>query len=139
MTNRADRTLTAVQSPLAQGETKDRGVLLMVGSAESPGLPAKTRLQILGEELVVGRRTPDETRPGSHALVLNDSVVSGQHARLVRAAAGGWEVEDLGSKNGTWVDNERLTEKTKLRDGALLFFGNHVGVFGWPRRSRSRP
>jgi transcriptional regulator with PAS, ATPase and Fis domain len=129
MTNRADRTLTAVQSPLAQGETKDRGVLLMVGSAESPGLPAKTRLQILGEELVVGRRAPDETRPGSHALVLNDSVVSGQHARLVRAAAGGWEVEDLGSKNGTWVDNERLTEKTKLRDGALLFFGNHVGVF----------
>jgi DNA-binding NtrC family response regulator len=128
MTNRADRTLTAVQSPLAPGEAKDRGVLLMVGSAETPGLPAKTRLQILGEELIVGRRAPDETRPGSHALVLTDSVVSGQHARVVRAA-GGWEIEDLGSKNGTWVDNERLTDKAKLRDGALLFFGNHVGVF----------
>ena len=128
MTNRADQTLTAVQSPLSPGEHKDRGVLLMVGAAETPGLPAKTRLQLLGEELVIGRRAPDETRPGSHALVLNDTVVSGQHARLTRAA-GGWELEDLGSKNGTWLDNARLTERTKLRDGALVFFGNHVGVF----------
>src|SRR5678809_119462 len=129
MTKPADRTLTAVHSPLAQGEDKDRAVLLMVGGAETPGLPAKARLQILGEELLVGRRAPDATRPGSHALVLNDTVVSGQHARLARVGGGGWEVEDLGSKNGTWVDNARLAEKTKLRDGAVIFFGNHVGIF----------
>jgi pSer/pThr/pTyr-binding forkhead associated (FHA) protein len=128
MTSR-DQTLTAVQSPLAPGEQKDRAVLLMVGSAEMPGLPARTRLQILGDELVVGRRAPDELRPGAHALVLADGVVSGQHARLLRAPGGGYEVEDLGSKNGTWLDNAKLTERTKLRDGALLFFGNHAGVF----------
>jgi transcriptional regulator with PAS, ATPase and Fis domain len=128
MTSR-DQTLTAVQSPLAPGEQKDRAVLLMVGSAETPGLPARTRLQILGDELVVGRRAPDELRPGAHALVLTDGVVSGQHARLLRAPGGGYEVEDLGSKNGTWLDNAKLTERTKLRDGALLFFGNHAGVF----------
>ncbi|HVZ71052.1 MAG TPA: sigma 54-interacting transcriptional regulator [Polyangia bacterium] len=128
MTSR-DQTLTAVQSPLAQGEQKDRAVLLMVGSAETPGLPARTRLSILGDELVVGRRAPDELRPGAHALVLTDGVVSGQHARLTRAAGGGYELEDLGSKNGTWLDNAKLSEKTKLRDGALLFFGNHAAVF----------
>jgi DNA-binding NtrC family response regulator len=128
MTNRGDQTLTAVQSPMEQGEHKDRAVLLMVGSAEAPGLSAKTRLQLLGEELVIGRRAPEETRPGSHALVLNDTVVSGQHARLVRTGAT-WELEDLGSKNGTWLDNARVTERTKVRDGALLFFGNHVGIF----------
>ena len=130
MTNRADQTLTAVQSPLAPGENKDRGVLLMVGSAEAPGLAPKARLQLLGEELVVGRRAPEDTAPGRHALVLNDTVVSGRHARLIRGQGGsGWEVEDLGSKNGTWLDNARLAERTKLRDGALLFFGNHVGIF----------
>src|SRR6185503_3782394 len=40
--------------------------------------------------------------------------------------------EDLGSKNGTWVDNQRLEQnagKIRLRDGALLFLGNHVAVF----------
>jgi DNA-binding NtrC family response regulator len=128
MTTRADQTLTAVQSPLAQGEAKDRAVLLMVGSAEAPGLPPQARLQPLAEELVVGRRAPDGTAPGRHALVLADTVVSGQHARLVRGASG-WEVEDLGSKNGTWLDNAKLGERAKLRDGALLFFGNHVGIF----------
>ncbi len=128
MTSR-DQTLTAVQSPLAPGEQKDRAVLLMVGSAETPGLPARTRLQILGDELVVGRRAPDDLRPGAHALVLTDGVVSGQHARLLRVPGGGYELEDLGSKNGTWLDNAKLTERTKLRDGALLFFGNHAGVF----------
>jgi DNA-binding NtrC family response regulator len=125
---KAERTLTAVQSPLAPGEQKDRAVLLLVGAAETPGLPPRTRLQPLGESLVIGRRAPDETRPGAHALVLADGVVSGQHARLQRSA-GGYELEDLGSKNGTWLDNARLTERTKLRDGALLFFGNHVGIF----------
>jgi DNA-binding NtrC family response regulator len=125
---KAERTLTAVQSPLASGEHKDRAVLLLVGAAETPGLPPRTRLQLLGETLVIGRRAPDETRPGAHALVLADGVVSGQHARLSRVA-GGYELEDLGSKNGTWLDNARLTERTKLRDGALLFFGNHVGIF----------
>jgi len=125
---KAERTLTAVQSPLAQGEQKDRAVLLLVGAAETPGLPPRTRLQLLGESLVIGRRAPDETRPGAHALVLADGVVSGQHARLTRGP-GGYELEDLGSKNGTWLDNARLSERTKLRDGALLFFGNHVGIF----------
>jgi DNA-binding NtrC family response regulator len=132
MTSRADQTLTAVQSPLAQGEAKDRGVLLMVGSADAPGLAPKARLQILGDELIVGRRAPEDSAPGRHALVLDDGVVSGRHARLVRGQGGGtagWEVEDLGSKNGTWLDNAKLTERTKLRDGALLFFGNHVGIF----------
>jgi transcriptional regulator with PAS, ATPase and Fis domain len=128
MTKPTERTLTSVQSPLSPGDHKDRAVLLLVGAAETPGLPPKMRLQVLGAELLIGRRSTDETRPGAHALVLNDGVVSGQHARLLRGA-GGWEIDDLGSKNGTWLDNARITERTKLRDGALLFFGNHVGIF----------
>jgi two-component system NtrC family response regulator len=63
--------------------------------------------------------------------VLEDGLVSGQHARLTRGA-GGYDLEDLGSKNGTWVDNQRLEAKdgkVRLRDGALIFFGNHVAVF----------
>src|SRR5262245_19699909 len=128
MTDREDQTLTAVQSPLAPGELKDRAVLLMVGSGDEPGLSAKARLQFVGDELSIGRRAPAQTRSGRHALVLNDTLVSGQHARIVRAQ-GGYEVEDLGSKNGTWVDNLRLEGRPRLRDGALLFVGYHVAVF----------
>jgi transcriptional regulator with PAS, ATPase and Fis domain len=130
MRDPAEQTLTAVQSPLSPGEHKDRAVLLVMGSAESPALPARTRLQIVGDDLYVGRRA--EGLPVSaNAAVLDDGLVSGQHARITRGP-GGYDLEDLGSKNGTWVDNlrqEGSAGKVRLRDGALLFFGNHVAVF----------
>jgi transcriptional regulator with PAS, ATPase and Fis domain len=127
MVDRAEQTLTAVQSPLSPGEQKDRAVLLVVGSAERPALPARTRLQIVGDELYVGRRA--EGLPvDANAAVLDDGLVSGRHARLARGA-GGYDLEDLGSKNGTWVDNLRTEGRVRLRDGALIFFGNHIAVF----------
>ncbi len=127
MPDRAEQTLTAVQSPLAPGEQKDRAVLLVVGSADSPGLPARTRLQIIGDELYVGRRA-DGLPVAANIAVLDDGLVSGRHARIGRGL-GGYDVEDLGSKNGTWVDNLRTEGKVRLRDGALVFFGNHIAVF----------
>ncbi len=122
-----EHTLTAVQSPLSPGEARDRAVLLVGGSAEAPGLPARARLQIVGDELYVGRRA-DGVPVTANAAVLEDGLVSGQHARIMRGA-GGWDLEDLGSKNGTFVDNVRAEGRTRLRDGALVFLGNHVGVF----------
>src|SRR5580698_1620293 len=127
MRDPAEQTLTAVQSPLSPGEQKDRAVLLVVGSADSPALPARTRLQITGDDLFIGRRA--EGLPVSaNAAVLDDGLVSSQHARITRSV-GGYDLEDLGSKNGSWIDNQRLEGKARLRDGALLFFGNHVAVF----------
>src|SRR3954468_14283622 len=126
----AERTLTAVQSPLSPGEQRDRAVLLVGGSAEAPALPARTRLQIAGDDLFVGRRA-DGVPVGANVAVLDDGLISSQHARLTRGA-GGFDLEDLGSKNGTWIDNQRLEDKegkVRLRDGALLFFGNHVAIF----------
>src|SRR3954468_18968864 len=126
----AERTLTAVQSPLSPGEQRDRAVLLVGGSAEAPALPARTRLQIAGDDLFVGRRA-DGVPVGANVAGLDDGLISSQHARLTRGA-GGFDLEDLGSKNGTWIDNQRLEDKegkVRLRDGALLFFGNHVAIF----------
>jgi len=125
--DRAEQTLTAVQSPLSPGEQRDRAVLLVVGSAEAPALPARTRLQIAGDELFVGRRA-DGIPAQANAAVLDDGLISGRHVRIARTA-GGYDLEDLGSKNGTWADNQRVTGKVRLRDGALLFIGNHVAIF----------
>src|SRR5580693_4222758 len=131
MRDPAEQTLTAVQSPLSPGEQRDRAVLLVVGSADAPALPARTRLQITGDDLFVGRRA-EGVPAGANAAVLDDGLVSSQHARITRVV-GGYDLEDLGSKNGTWVDNLRLEGgkdgKVRLRDGALVFFGNHVAVF----------
>ena len=101
-----ERTLTAVQSPLSPGETRDRAVLLMSGSAEAPGLPPRIRLHLVGEELYLGR-APTASPFRRHAAVLEDGLASsGKHARVVRGA-GGFDLEDLGQQDGTFVDNVR--------------------------------
>src|SRR4029079_13874723 len=63
------------------------------------------------------------------ALTLADPLVSSEHAKISRAAAGGFEIADAGSKNGTFVDNVRLEGCARLRNGSVLFFGNQIGVF----------
>ena len=129
MTAGRDQTLTAVKSPLSAEALPDVAVLLMVGSAESPGLPPSRRLQMVGKELELGRIAGDENRRDANATVLNDSLVSGRHARIVAQPDGTFILIDLASKNGTWVDNTRLADRIALRDGALIFIGNHVAVF----------
>jgi len=127
MADTRDQTLTQVQSPMSPGEQRDRAVLLVSGNAVTPGLAARTRLQIVGDELYLGRRAEGLPVQASVA-VLDDGLVSSQHARIVRGS-GGYDLEDLGSKNGTFIDNLRAEGRQRLRDGALVFVGNHIGVF----------
>lgn len=53
-----------------------------------------------------------------------DQHVSGHHAEL-RWTGAGWQVEDLGSRNGTWVDGQRLyaRQSRTLRRGTVLAVG----------------
>jgi hypothetical protein len=59
-------------------------------------------------------------------FVLNDPEVSRQHARLTRTDAS-YEVQDLGSTNGTFVDGERLgSEPVPLQPGQTVSMGSGV-------------
>ena len=58
----------------------------------------------------------------------DDRLLSREHLRITRTARG-YEIEDLGSRNGTFLDGPRLERPTHLGEGALVLFGNHVGVF----------
>ncbi len=54
--------------------------------------------------------------------------VSRVHAALVRRRAG-WFIEDLGSRNGTWCDGERIARR-RLADGDLVHLGSEPVQFG---------
>src|SRR6516162_10113379 len=53
--------------------------------------------------------------------------VSRKHARVQRAG-NGWQVIDLGSTNGSYVNDGQITQ-TSLRDGDLLKIGNAIFKF----------
>ena len=69
----------------------------------------------LSGTVVVGR---DETA----GVVIDDSEVSRRHATF-SATTDEVEVEDLGSKNGTWIGGRRIEEPCKIAVGEKVRMG----------------
>ena len=73
--------------------------------------PLKGTTISLGQQSVLIGRNPGST------VVLEDDYASGRHARIY-PENGEWFVEDLGSTNGTYMGNERLTTPRQLAVGS---------------------
>jgi DNA-binding winged helix-turn-helix (wHTH) protein len=101
----------AMEAPLSSRErvvSGPTGCWLMAG---------QRRLPLAGGENIVGR---DATAP----VRLDDPAVSRRHARIAVNGTG-TVIEDLGSKNGTFIDGQRLAAgPTALRDGSRIAFGS---------------
>lgn len=79
------------------------------------GPQAGTRLALV-DEFRIGR-APD------CALILDDDYVSGDHASLAKQADGRWVLTDLGSTNGTFVNDVRVTAPTVVTTTDSLRIG----------------
>lgn len=109
MSDPSEKTQRFEIAPLAKASTSRRGVLTVLG-----GPQAGTVLEIVEPALVFGR--------AADAIGLDDPSLSRKHARFFRMA-GGFVVEDLGSTNGTFVDEKRISSPTHLPDGAGVQLG----------------
>ena len=87
--------------------------LALLDGAEG-GVPPGTTYS-LRPGAVVGRRPASD-------IHLNDTFISGEHARLT-LNEGRWWVADLGSTNGTFVNGVRIDRPTPLADGDEVRFG----------------
>jgi hypothetical protein len=79
---------------------------------------AGTRIGLTGAPVLVGR-ADDST------LVLTDDYASTRHARISQQD-GVWFVEDLGSTNGTYLGQHKLTGPTPLEVGVPIRIGRTV-------------
>ncbi len=57
-------------------------------------------------------------------LYLPSGGVSRCHARLVKTAAGGWNIEDMGSKNGTQLNERLVTSPQELHNNDIIWLGD---------------
>jgi hypothetical protein len=62
-------------------------------------------------------------RSARAAVVVADATVSGEHARIDYIGRT-WTVSDLGSTNGTCVNDERVNGESALAPGDVLALGN---------------
>ena len=83
---------------------------------------AKPRAMYLATNTVVGRGAECDLR-------LDDTFVSQEHARIF-AKDGSWYVEDLGSTNGTFVNEQRLAAPAMLTTGDRIRVGTTVLELG---------
>lgn len=75
-----------------------------------------TEFRLTGQEMTLGRRAEaDISLP-------HDQRVSRYHARLL-LIDGHWYIEDTGSANGTYVNDRRIHEPTRLRPGDRIRVG----------------
>ena len=59
------------------------------------------------------------------SLVLSDDFASGRHTRVYRDGLQ-WYADDLGSTNGTFVDDRRISEHAALKQGSEIRIGQTV-------------
>lgn len=73
---------------------------------------------LMKNTLTIGRDINNE-------IVINDAEVSRQHCRF-QLYGDGYVIEDLGSTNGTWVNEERISGTHQLRPGEIIRLGDNV-------------
>ena len=127
-TRRAHQASSATANAMAEPQRSNVSSPRPTASGNEPtllviidGPLAGSSIPLSGEAITMGRSA-------SNTVVLDDEFVSSHHARIYPdAASGQWAIEDLGSTNGTIVNDQRLNVPTILpprmpvRIGATTF------------------
>jgi len=89
-----------------------------------------------GEQRIVALQSDRMTigrAPGCELALTWDGKVSGTHAQLELIGGSNWTVTDDGlSRNGSYVNGERVRQRRRLADGDVMLFGDTAILFRSP-------
>src|SRR4051812_15140016 len=110
--------ITQIGSLEKQAGDMEQACLVLIYPA---GPDLGRRYELLGSaEVVIGRGADCD-------ILIDRDSVSRRHARVARVGAT-WQVQDLGSTNGSYVNDNQISQVV-LRDGDLLKIGNAIFKF----------
>lgn len=114
--HRAEEQGELITASIHTGKGK---LIITSGQQEGQVIP------LLIDEIVIGRATSNAT----WEISLRDASVSRPHARLQRTEDA-WLLFDLGSSNGTRINNTPVTEQGRvLRDGDIISIGTTLILY----------
>jgi pSer/pThr/pTyr-binding forkhead associated (FHA) protein len=110
------RELVALSRSPARGRgtAKRRSASLVLVEPAESALPIGTTFGLNGQT-VVGRH-PDCD------LIIQEPYMSSEHAQLT-PANGRWQLQDLGSTNGTFLNGRQVVQAESVEPGDLIQFG----------------
>ena len=111
---------TTTLHPIPTTQPQPVAAWLVVTAASTPGTVGRS-FKISGEESVVGRSPEAQVR-------LMEEGVSRKHARILRSADGKFELSDLGSTNGTYLNGTRLAGPGRLDEGDRVQLGGQCSL-----------
>jgi pSer/pThr/pTyr-binding forkhead associated (FHA) protein len=112
-----DRRIGKGRGPSERSQTDVTPALTVVDPIEQRG-----QRYLMDAEMTIGRA------PGC-AIVITDTFASQLHARVFERDTV-WYIEDLGSRNGTWVNRTQVHGPTKLEPGDRVKVGDTVLEMG---------
>ncbi|MFP4498234.1 MAG: FHA domain-containing protein [Vulcanimicrobiota bacterium] len=114
LTEDKDNEEEPIIMPKKKGSGKAYAWLKPSGDANQAGFPLIRKLMTIGRDV-------------QSDILVNDISISKKHAQIT-ALPGGFLLRDLDSRNGTFLNNERV-EESYLKDGDLITFGEAKFVF----------
>jgi len=88
---------------------------------------------LVGREMPVRRGSAIVGRGEDCTIALADNDISRQHAKIEQLKDGKLRLSDLGSTNGTWLDEQKVTKPVTLEPGQEFRLGHTTRVACWPR------
>src|SRR5271166_4811392 len=114
------------QEPPSSATPRSRLIVHRLASADGGSLDGPS-IEV-GEFILDGRDIAVGRAPSCDIVLEGDQLASRRHA-LLRSRADGYTVVDLGSSNGTYINDLEIREAVLLHEGDRISIGGHEMVY----------